>query len=175
MGSATSANATLTVNAAPLAPSITTQPTDQAITSGLTATFSVTASGTAPFTYQWQLNGSPISGATAASYTTPAESTSSSGAHITVVVSNSVGNATSASATLTVNAAPAAPSITPVTGTYGSPLSVTITPAVAGTPIYYTTNNSTPTTSSTLYSGPFSLSNSATVEAIAIASGSIAQ
>ena len=60
-----------------------------------------------------------------------------------------------ASTTYTAQGQTATPTITPVTGTYGSPLSVIITPAVAGTPIYYTTNNSTPTASSTLYTGPF--------------------
>ena len=112
VGNATSTSAVLTVNATPVLPSITLQPTSQTITSGQTATFSVTASGTSPLTYQWQLNGSPINGATAASYTTPAESTSSSGAQFNVVVSNSVGSATSATGTLTVNAAPVLPSIT---------------------------------------------------------------
>src|SRR5450759_4701550 len=57
---------------AQVVPSITTQPTSQTVTAGQTATFSVTASGTAPLSYQWQKNGTAISGATSASYTTPA-------------------------------------------------------------------------------------------------------
>jgi Abnormal spindle-like microcephaly-assoc'd, ASPM-SPD-2-Hydin/Immunoglobulin I-set domain/Immunoglobulin domain len=105
-GSATSNSAILTVNPAPVAPSITTQPSSQTITAGQTATFSVTASGTAPLTYQWRKNGTAISGATSASYTTPAETTSDNGAQFTVVVTNSAGNATSNAATLTVNAVP---------------------------------------------------------------------
>ena len=111
-GSLTSSAATLTVNPAPIPPSITTQPTGQTVTAGQTATFSVTASGTAPLSYQWQKNGAPISGATSASYTTPAETTSDTGAQFTVVVSNSAGSVTSSAATLTVNPAPVAPSIT---------------------------------------------------------------
>ena len=111
-GSITSNAATLTVNAAPVAPSITAQPSSVTITAGQTATFSVTATGTAPLSYQWRQNGTAISGATSASYTTPAETTSASGAQFSVVVSNSVGSATSNAATLTVNAAPVAPSIT---------------------------------------------------------------
>jgi hypothetical protein len=51
--------------------SIATQPTAQSVTTGQTATFSVTASGTEPLTYQWYRGGSAISGATASSYTTP--------------------------------------------------------------------------------------------------------
>ena len=101
-GNAISNNATLTVNPDPVAPSIASQPTSVTITAGQTATFSVTASGTEPLSYQWQKNGAAISGATSASYTTSAETTSDSGAQFSVVVSNSVGSATSNTATLTV-------------------------------------------------------------------------
>jgi hypothetical protein len=72
---------------------------------GQTATFSVTASGTAPLSYQWRKNGAAIGGATSSSYATPAETTSDNGAQFTVVVSNSVGSVTSNAATLTVDAA----------------------------------------------------------------------
>ena len=123
VGSVTSSGATLTVNAAPVAPSIATQPASLTITSGQTATFSVTASGTAPLAYQWQLNGSPIGGATSASYTTPSEVTSNSGAQFSVAVSNSAGSVTSSGATLTVNAAAVAPPSTS-TGLAGSKMGV---------------------------------------------------
>lgn len=74
--------------------------------------------------------------------------------------------------TYTGQTATSSPTISPASGSYSSPLSVTITPAAAGTPIYYTTNGTTPTSSSTRYSAPISLTSSATIEAIAIASGS---
>jgi hypothetical protein len=96
--------ATLTANPAPVAPSITAQPVSQTVTAGQTATFSVTASGTAPLRYQWQRNGGAIGNATSPSYTTPATSTSDNGAQFTVVVTNSVGSVTSNAATLTVTA-----------------------------------------------------------------------
>jgi hypothetical protein len=102
-GSVTSAQAMLTVTAAPVAPTITTQPANQTVTAGQTATFSVTASGTAPLSYQWQMNAADIPGATAASYTTPVTTTGNSGELFRVVVSNSAGSVTSNSATLTVN------------------------------------------------------------------------
>jgi len=113
-GSVASSSARLSVTAPAIAPSITTQPTDQSITSGQTATFSVVAGGTAPLSYQWQKNGTAISGATSASYTTPTETTADSGATFAVVVSNSAGSATSRSAKLNVAASggPVAPSIT---------------------------------------------------------------
>src|SRR5580692_524670 len=111
-GSATSAMATLTVNAAAVAPTITMQPANQSVTAGQTATFSVTATGTAPLTYQWRKNSVNINGATAASYTTPATVSGDNGAQFDVVVSNSAGSRTSNMATLTVNAAAVAPTIT---------------------------------------------------------------
>src|SRR6267378_2003685 len=88
-------------------PSITAQPVSQSVTTGQTATFSVTATGAAPPSYQWRKNGTALSGATSASYTTPTTSTSDNGAQFTVVVSNSVGSVTSNAAALSVNAAPA--------------------------------------------------------------------
>src|SRR5213076_314026 len=106
-GSATSNAATLTVSAAAAAPTITTQPANQTVTTGQTAAFTVTATGTAPLSYQWQKNGANISGATSASYTTPATTTSDSGSTFKAIVTNTAGTATSNSATLTVNPTPA--------------------------------------------------------------------
>lgn len=111
-GALTSNAATLTVTPAPVAPSVTTQPASQTVTSGQTATFSVTASGTVPLSYQWNKNGAALSGATSSSYTTPPETTADNGMQFTVVVSNSAGSITSNAANLTVNPAPVAPSIT---------------------------------------------------------------
>ena len=105
VGGVTSNSATLTVNAAPAAPTITTQPVNQTVTVGQTATFSVTATASLPLTYQWQKNGANISGATSASYTTPATASTDTGSKFEVVVSDSSGSVTSNSATLTVNAA----------------------------------------------------------------------
>src|SRR5207302_1041005 len=106
-GNVTSNSATLTVNPDPVPPSITSQPASQTIAAGQSATFSVTASGTAPLNYQWQKNRVAISGATSTSYTTPPTTSSDNGALFTVVVSNTVGSVTSNAAALTVNAAPA--------------------------------------------------------------------
>ena len=111
-GSVTSNAVTLMVNAAAAAPSITTQPVNQTVTVGQTATFTVVATGTAPLSYQWQKNGTAISGATSASYTTAATTSSDNGAQFVVVVSNTAGSVTSNAATLTVNAGAVAPLIT---------------------------------------------------------------
>jgi hypothetical protein len=95
----------------PIAPSLTAQPASMTVTAGQTATFSVSASGTAPISYQWRKNMINIASATAASYTTPATTTADSGSKFDVVVSNSAGSVTSGQATLTVNAGTTAPSI----------------------------------------------------------------
>ena len=98
-GSSPSSAATLTVNQPP---AITTPPSSQMVPVGQTATFSVVASGTSPFTYQWQLNGTNISGATSSSYTTPATTSSDNGDSFTVVVTNAAGSQTSVAASLRV-------------------------------------------------------------------------
>jgi hypothetical protein len=103
LGSVTSAAATLTVN---IPPSIVTQPTGQSAIAGQTAVFSVVAAGTSPLSYQWNKNGTQISGAILASYTTPATSATDNGAIFTVTVTNVAGNVTSGNAILTVSAPP---------------------------------------------------------------------
>jgi len=92
----------------PIAPSITitAQPQSQTVTAPATATFSVTATGAGALSYQWNKNGAAISGATSATYTTPATTTGTNGSGFTVIVTDSSGNATSPPAILTVNPAP---------------------------------------------------------------------
>jgi hypothetical protein len=104
-GGMTSNAATLSVTAAPTAPQITTQPANQTVSVGQTATFSVVATGSAPLQYQWRKGGSAIAGATVSSYTTPATVIGDNGSSFTVVVSNATGSITSNAATLTVTAA----------------------------------------------------------------------
>jgi hypothetical protein len=133
-GNATSSPATLTVNAAPVAPTITTQPANVTVTVGSPALFSVAATGTAPLSYQWRRNGSIIAGATGSTYTISSTVTGDSGA-FDVVVSNTAGSATSASVTLTVNAAAVPPSITtpPASQTVTVGAQVTFSVTAAGT------------------------------------------
>jgi hypothetical protein len=94
---------TPTVNAAAVAPMITTQPASQTVPVGQPASFSVTATGTGLLSYHWNKNGTAISGATSSSYTTPATTSSDSGALFTVVVSDAAGSITSNTATLTLS------------------------------------------------------------------------
>jgi hypothetical protein len=261
-GNVTSSAATLTVNSGSgaVAPQITAQPQNAAVNVGQTATFSVTATGTAPLSYQWMKNSTAISGATSASYTTPATVAGDSGAAFTVNVSNSAGGVTSNAATLTVSggsltsqtitfnnpgtqtvgtpltlaatassgltvsfasqttsvctvsgtaatflvagtctiqatqagngtyaaatpvaqsftvkAAALPPAATPTFsvagGVYTSPQSVTLACSTASSTIYYTTNATTPTTASSVYSSAIAVSSTETIEAICAAAG----
>jgi hypothetical protein len=95
------------------APVINAHPTGTTTVPGTVVTFSVTASGTPPLTYQWYFNDNPIPGATSASYSFTASGTGQNGRY-SVVVSNASGSAFSNYATLTVNAPPPAP--TPPSG-----------------------------------------------------------
>jgi hypothetical protein len=106
--SSSPSSGTSTTQPGSTAPTITTQPGSQSVTVGQTATFSVIGTGTAPLSYQWQTNGTAITGATASSYTTAATTLADNGSTFKVTVSNSVGTITSAAATLTVSATAAA-------------------------------------------------------------------
>ena len=104
----------ITIN--PAALSITTQPSNQSVTAGQTATFSVVATGS-NLTYQWQQstdNGSiwmNISSETSSSYTTQTATMVMNGYQYRCVVTGNGGSVTSDAATLTVTAA-----TVPVTG-----------------------------------------------------------
>jgi hypothetical protein len=65
----------------------------------------------------------------------------------------------------------ATPTFTPASGTYTGAQSAMIQDATPGATIYYTTNGTTPTTASTVYAGPFVVSTTGTLEAMAVASG----
>ena len=82
------------------------QPASQTVVVGQTAAFTVGASGTAPLSYQWSLNGSAIPGATNNPLVLTNVQAGQAG-NYSVHVTNAVGSATSSNALLTVNFAPA--------------------------------------------------------------------
>ena len=95
-----------------------------------------------------------------------------------VVAANQAGNtnysaATQVTQSIVVNVigAAATPTFSPVAGTYTAAQTVTISDTTSGATIYYTTNGTTPTTSSTVYSGAITVSSTETLEAIATATG----
>jgi pectate lyase len=113
-GAGTSATATL--NVGNVGPSITSQPQDATVVTGGNATFTVVANGTAPLHYQWYANTNTLlGGATNAQLFLSGVSTGDAGKY-RVLVSNNYGSAGSTNATLTVEAAPAAPSETNLLG-----------------------------------------------------------
>ena len=97
-GSTTSSIATLTVWAPP---AIAVQPASRTNLTGTLASFSVTATGTAPLSYQWLFAGVPVSGATASSLTLNNVQLSDAG-NYAVVITNVAGSLTSSAAALTV-------------------------------------------------------------------------
>jgi hypothetical protein len=99
-----SSAATLTVTA-PAAPVVTTQPISLSINTGKPASFSVAVTSPVAVSYQWNKNGTPIAGATSATYAIAATSATDAGSY-SVTVSNSGGSTVSSSASLTVNATP---------------------------------------------------------------------
>jgi hypothetical protein len=88
-----------------------------------------------------------------------------------MAAASGMANSNVASVTYTVQQLVATPALSPGTGTYTSSATVTITDSTAGSTIHYTTDGSTPTTGSPVYTGPFSVSTSSTVKAMAAAAG----
>lgn len=88
-------------------PEVVVQPTAQMLEAGQALTLSVEARGAGTLSYQWQQNGNDLPGATASSYQLPSSSVSDSGTY-RVLISNSLGNLTSAEVVVSVVLAPAA-------------------------------------------------------------------
>jgi hypothetical protein len=89
------------VKLAEIQPLITQQPVGGTVLAGQNATFSVTATGTGPVTYQWRFNGTNLPGATNASFTLANASTNSAGTY-DVLVTHAFGTTTSSPAVITV-------------------------------------------------------------------------
>ena len=120
------------------APTITTPPTNQSVTVGQTASFTVEANGDS-LSYQWQqsadngTNWNNISGATSNSYTTDAATLEMNNYQYQCVVSNSAGSVTSSAATLTVTALPEPePEPEPTPPPYIPPTYAVTTPETTG-------------------------------------------
>lgn len=120
-----------------VAPVVRTHPKGGGITSGAAVTLTSKAYGSAPLTYQWLRNNTPINGATSATYTIPSFSQALNGDY-TVKVINASGNATSDIATLTALNVPASITTAPLPQTGGLGESVTFSVVADGSaPIAY--------------------------------------
>lgn len=143
-------------------PSITVQPSSAGVLPGASATFSVTATGTATLAYKWQKNTVDIVGATTSSYTlSNATYATNNGNSFRCIVSNSYGTVTSNAATLSVIVS--APTITthPVSQTVAAGQSVTLSVVATGTPTlaYAWSKNGTPIGGATSASYTFTASS----------------
>lgn len=126
---------------------ITTPPTSITVDEGKSATFSVVANGTPPYTYQWISNNVAVAGVTGNSLTIPRAYRSANGAQFKVTVTGAQGApATSAAATLTINNDTVAPTLASAAGsanfdsitlTFSEPLD----PATAETAANYKVDN----------------------------------
>jgi hypothetical protein len=94
-------NFSLALSQACTPPTVTGHPVPQAACEGGEATFTVTAEGTEPLSFQWRKDGNNISGATSASYTINPVELVSAGDY-DVIVGNACGSSTSNTASLTV-------------------------------------------------------------------------
>lgn len=113
-GSETSGSIIITVLKATVtgtAPTISAQPSSETVSAGSGASLGVTAAGTAPLSYQWSLDGSPIPGATSATYSVASADAADAGTY-TVSVTNAYGTVASKAVSLTVNLVNAAPAFT---------------------------------------------------------------
>lgn len=132
----TNATATIVVSPAPnSAPAVTRQPSNVTAIVGSSATLTVTFTGTPAPTFQWLKNGVALTGATSATLVLNNVTAADAGSY-SITLTNSLGATTSAAATLTVNAAPAAPAFTtpPVAQTITAGGDVTLSVVVSGVP-----------------------------------------
>ncbi|HEY4299868.1 MAG TPA: ExeM/NucH family extracellular endonuclease, partial [Candidatus Didemnitutus sp.] len=124
------------------APTITATLAPQTVTVGGSVTFTITATGTPPPSYQWRRNGVAILGATGASLTISNVTTANAGSY-DVVVSNSAGTAFSNAVTLTVNPAAGSISLDDLVVPYdGAPQPVDVITSPSGLPVTVTYNGS---------------------------------
>jgi chitobiase/beta-hexosaminidase-like protein len=115
----------------------------------------------------------PSTSATAVQYTGPIQVSSTETIEAIAVASGFANSSvTTAVYTITAAAPPAAtPMFSPAAGTYTSVQTVAISDATAGATIYYTTNNTAPTTASTVYNAPIAVNSTETIQAMAAAPG----
>ena len=109
-----------------VAPTIVTHPQSQTATVGSNVTLTVSATGSIPLSYQWLVNGTTLTGATASSLTLTNVQMNQAG-NYSVVVSNSAGSASSSNALLTVVLPPASVRVISTNAMSGTSVTVPIT------------------------------------------------
>ncbi len=128
----TSAGAALTVKVVAGPPALTAQPASQTNFVGAAATFSVTASGTPPFSYQWFFNSNALAGATNSTLVLSSLDFTNQG-YYSVSVSNGIGSTNSQNAFLAVLALPPSVSAQPASLSVREHSTATFSVGVTGT------------------------------------------
>ncbi len=150
----------------PVAATPTFLPAAGTYTTAQTVTISDTTSGA---TIYYTTNGTtPTTAST--KYTAPI-TVSSTQTIQAIAVATGFTQSAVGSATYTITPVAATPTFSPAAGTYTTAQTVTISDATSGATIYYTTNGTTPTTASTRYIAPITVSSTQTIQAIAVATG----
>ena len=146
----------------------TFSPAGGSFTTAQNVTLASTTSGAAIY---YTTNGTTPTAASA-KYTAPIAVGNGTTTIEALAIANSVSSTVSSATYVVTQTATPPPTFSPAAGTYSSAQNVTLGDSASGAIIYYTTNGTTPTTSSAVYSTPISVSASETVQAVAIASGS---
>jgi regulation of enolase protein 1 (concanavalin A-like superfamily) len=151
----------------PVAPPVF-NPSAGTYTSAQTVTISTTTSGAS---IRYTLDGSTPSETAGTLYSGPVTVSSTTTINA-IAYKSGMTDSTVASAAYTIAASVVMPTFNPPAGTYSSAQTVTISTTTSGASIRYTTDGSTPSeTAGTLYNGPVTVSATATIKAIAYASG----
>lgn len=168
VGFANGAIARLSPEPPPQAPGILIDPQGRTVFTGTNVTLSVSASGTPPLRYSWQLDGTNLPTATNTTLQLANPNSSQSG-NYSVVVTNLGGAITSAPALVRIKAVQFFLGNQMLTnGTYNflTPPTLSILTAFTNGSRFYTTDGSAPTFASTFYTAPFAVSTTATVRAL---------
>jgi Chitobiase/beta-hexosaminidase C-terminal domain len=161
-------SAAYTINAGTKAATPTFSPAAGSYTGSQKVTISDTTTGSTIF---YTTNGTTPTTASAV-YTGPVVISATSTVEALAVASgDSASSVGSAAYTISGGSAAATPTFSPAPAGYTATQKVTISDSTSGASIYYTTNGTTPTTASTLYSGAITVSATETVSAIAVANG----
>ena len=162
-------SAAYTINAGTKAATPTFTPAAGTYTGSQAVTIKTTTSGASIF---YTTNGTTPTTASAV-YSAPVVLTSTSMVEaLAVATGDSDSTVASAAYAISGGSATATPTFSPAPGGYSASQKVTISDTTSGAAIYYTTNGTTPTAASTLYTGTITVGATETVSAIAIASGS---
>ena len=161
-------NSALTTGVYTIQTAAAASPTFSPAAGTYSSTQQVTISSTTSATIYYTTDGSTPTTASN-TYTAPVTISTTTTLKAIATATNLANSAVTSGVYTIQTAAAAAPIFSPAPGTYSIAQQVTITTTTSGATIYYTTDGSTPTTASTQYTGPVTISTAATLQAMATA------